>query len=63
MRQLDYGRGYQYAHDDAEGLVEQEHLPDELSGKKYYHPTNRGYEALVKDRLTKWHRILKERKK
>jgi putative ATPase len=62
MRELDYGKGYRYAHDDAEGLVDQEHLPDELSGRKYYHPTNRGYEALVKDRLTKWHRILHERK-
>ncbi|MGW8287051.1 MAG: replication-associated recombination protein A, partial [Desulfobulbales bacterium] len=51
MQQLDYGKGYQYAHDDAEGLVDQEHLPDELSGKRYYYPTNRGHEALVKDRL------------
>jgi len=63
MRELNYGKGYQYAHDDAEGLVDQEHLPEELSGRKYYHPTNRGYEALVKDRLTKWRRILQARKK
>jgi len=62
MRELDYGKGYKYAHDDAEGLVDQEHLPDELSGRKYYHPTNRGYEALVRDRLTKWRQILKTRK-
>jgi putative ATPase len=62
MQQLDYGKGYQYAHDDAEGLVDQEHLPDELSGKRYYYPTNRGHEALVKDRLTKWRQILKKRK-
>ena len=62
MQQLDYGKGYQYAHDAAEGLVEQEHLPEELSGKRYYNPTNRGYEALVKDRLTKWRQILKTRK-
>ncbi len=63
MQQLDYGKGYKYAHDDAEGLVDQEHLPEQLSGKKYYLPTNRGYEALVKDRLTKWRQILKARKK
>jgi len=63
MRELDYGKGYQYAHDDAEGLVEQEHLPEKLSGRKYYLPTNRGYEALVKDRLTKWRQILKARNK
>jgi putative ATPase len=62
MRELDYGRGYRYAHDDAEGIVDQEHLPDELCGRKYYHPTNRGYEALVKDRLAKWQQILNARK-
>lgn len=61
MRDLDYGKGYRYAHDDAEALVEQEHLPDELSGRRYYHPTNRGYEALVKERLSKWRQILKKR--
>ena len=62
MRDLDYGKGYRYAHDDTEGLVEQEHLPEELSGRKYYYPTNRGHEALVKDRLTKWRLILQARK-
>ena len=62
MRDLDYGKGYRYAHDDTDGLVDQEHLPDVLSGRKYYHPTNRGYEALVKDRLTKWRQILQARK-
>ena len=62
MRDLDYGKGYKYAHDDAEGLVDQDHLPEELSGRKYYHPTSRGHEALVKDRLTKWRQILKARK-
>ena len=62
MRELNYGKGYRYAHDDAEGLVEQEHLPEGLTGRTYYHPTNRGYESLVKDRLTKWRRILQARK-
>jgi putative ATPase len=62
MRDLDYGKGYRYAHDDTDGLVEQEHLPEELSGRKYYYPTNRGHEALVKDRLTKWRHILQARK-
>jgi putative ATPase len=62
MRNLDYGKDYRYAHDNTDALVDQEHLPDELSGRKYYHPTNRGYEALVKDRLTKWRQILQDRK-
>jgi putative ATPase len=62
MRDLDYGKGYRYAHDATDGLVDQEHLPEVLSGRKYYHPTNRGYESLVKDRLTKWRQILHARK-
>jgi len=63
MRDLDYGKGYRYAHDNADALVDQEHLPEELIGRKYYHPTTRGYEALVNDRLTKWRQILQARKK
>lgn len=62
MRELDYGKNYKYAHDHEHGLVEQDHLPPELSGTQYYYPTNRGFEATIHDRLTKWRRILKNRK-
>lgn len=61
MKDLGYGRNYQYAHDDPHALVDQEHLPDKLKGTTYYQPTNRGYEAIIKDRLQKWQQILKER--
>ncbi|MDR2548886.1 MAG: replication-associated recombination protein A [Desulfobulbus sp.] len=61
MKDFGYGRGYQYAHDDRDALVLQEHLPPELAGTVYYEPTNRGYEAVIKDRLTKWKQILKQR--
>ena len=61
MKDFGYGRGYQYAHDDRDGLVLQEHLPAELANTVYYEPTNRGYEAVIKDRLTKWKQILKQR--
>ncbi len=61
MKELGYGKGYKYAHDDKEGLVEQNHLPPELEGTVYYEPTNRGHEALVLDRLTKWRKILQAR--
>lgn len=62
MKGLGYGKGYQYAHDDPHALVEQNHLPSELEGTTYYQPTNRGYEAIIKDRLTKWHDLLKKKK-
>ncbi len=61
MKNLGYGKNYQYAHDNREGLVDQEHLPPELKGRIYYEPTNRGYEAVIRDRLIKWRKILKQR--
>lgn len=61
MKELDYGKGYKYAHDQPEGIVMQNHLPQELKGKKFYKPTNRGHEAVIGERLTKWHLILKQR--
>lgn len=63
MKDIGYGKGYQYAHDQPDGLVAQDHLPPQLAGRIYYHPTNRGHEAIVKDRLTKWREILQKREK
>jgi len=62
MKSLGYGKGYQYAHDNRDGIVDQDHLPDEISGTSFYQPTNRGYEAVVKDRLDKWRKILQKKK-
>lgn len=61
MKEIGYGAGYQYAHDSHDALVDQEHLPQELKGQTYYNPTNRGYEAIIRDRLTKWRKILQQR--
>lgn len=61
MKNIGYGKDYKYAHAYEEGLVEQEHLPDELHGRRYYEPSNRGFEAIIRDRLTKWRKILRER--
>ncbi len=61
MKEMGYGRGYRYAHDHGEGLVDQEHLPSELKGQRYYHPTDRGYEGIVRQRLQRWREILQER--
>jgi putative ATPase len=61
MKDMGYGKGYQYAHDDRDGLVAQEHLPLELKGQKYYIPTTRGYEGIIRERLIKWRKILQDR--
>jgi putative ATPase len=54
MSELGYGRGYQYAHDAPDALVEQEHLPLALRGRTYYRPTDRGLEAEIGRRLARW---------
>ncbi|MBR6221493.1 MAG: replication-associated recombination protein A [Clostridia bacterium] len=51
MRELDYGKGYQYAHDYDEKLTAMTCLPDSLAGKRYYAPTRQGEEAAFADRL------------
>ena len=51
MKELNYGKGYQYAHDSAEKLTNMQCLPDSLLGKEYYHPTEQGLEEKYKAKL------------
>ena len=51
MKELDYGKGYQYAHDTEEKLTSMQCLPDSLLGREYYKPTSQGTEAKFKERL------------
>ncbi|HEX5110650.1 MAG TPA: replication-associated recombination protein A [Vicinamibacterales bacterium] len=63
MKQLDYGRGYQYAHDEPEAVASMDCLPESLTGRHYYRPTERGFEKEIKRRLDAWERIKAERRK
>ena len=56
MKDLGYGRGYQYAHDAPQARVGQEHLPESLRDREYYRPTDRGLEAELGRRLAEWRR-------
>ena len=51
MKELDYGKGYIYAHDTEEKLTKMQCLPDALADRRYYHPTEQGQEKQVKERL------------
>ncbi|MBO8430349.1 replication-associated recombination protein A [Spirochaetes bacterium] len=51
MKELDYGKGYLYAHDTKEKLTTMQCLPDSLAGKEYYNPTEQGLEAKYKAKL------------
>ena len=51
MKELEYGKGYQYAHDSEEKLTNMQCLPESLAGREYYLPTEEGLEARFKTRL------------
>ena len=54
MKDLGYGRDYKYAHDFPGGVVPQDHFPEELGTRTYYHPTERGFEKIIGQRLEAW---------
>ncbi|MEW5876171.1 MAG: replication-associated recombination protein A [Candidatus Zixiibacteriota bacterium] len=62
MKRVGYGRGYMYPHDHEDALVDQEYLPPELAGSRFYTPTDRGLEERIKARLEEW-RTIKERRR
>ena len=51
MKELDYGKGYIYAHDTEEKMARMDCLPESRLGTSYYHPTDQGAEAALKKRL------------
>jgi putative ATPase len=51
MKELKYGSGYRYAHDEDEGVAAMSCLPEHLEGRRYYEPTERGLEAKIKEAL------------
>ena len=63
MAELDYGKGYQYAHDYAEKITPMQCLPDSLRDRKFYHPGVQGQEARYKERLEQIEAWKKEHRK
>jgi putative ATPase len=58
MKEMGYGAGYRYAHDEEGRIADQQHLPDELVGKRFYEPTQEGCEAAIAERMKAWERLL-----
>lgn len=66
MKDMGYGKGYQYAHDYASHLTTMECLPDSLKGKKYYKPTDQGVEKRVAERkrqIEQWKEEARQKEK
>ena len=60
MKELEYGKGYKYAHNEEDKLTTIQCLPDSLLGREYYRPTEEGIEARYKARLEKIKKWKKE---
>ena len=60
MKELEYGKGYKYAHSEKDKLTSMQCLPDSLAGREYYRPTEEGLEAKYKARLEEIKRWKKE---
>ena len=54
MKELDYGKGYKYAHDEPDAVANMDCLPENLQGREFYRPTEFGFEKEVKKRLAWW---------
>ena len=63
MKDLNYGKDYQYAHEAPDAIADMKCLPPSLAGKKYYNPTDRGFEKEIKRRLEGWEKVKEERRK
>jgi len=54
MKELGYGKGYQYAHNSATGYIPQEYLPEALRDQKFYDPGEIGFEKRIRERMEWW---------
>ncbi|HEY55218.1 MAG TPA: replication-associated recombination protein A [Dehalococcoidia bacterium] len=63
MKKMDYGKGYKYDHDYPGHFSGQQNLPDSLKGKRFYNPSDQGYEKQVAERLKTWWESISQAKK
>jgi len=63
MKELDYGKGYQYAHNVEGRVADMECLPPSLAGRRYFHPTGEGREKLLAQRMEEIARIKQEKRR
>jgi putative ATPase len=60
MKSVGYGKGYSYDHNAEEGFSGQDYWPEEMERQTFYEPTERGFEARVKERLDYWEKRRRE---
>ncbi|HET9337303.1 MAG TPA: replication-associated recombination protein A [Sphingomicrobium sp.] len=62
MKQIGYGKGYEYDHATEEGFSGADYWPEEMSPQTFYTPTGRGFEAKVAERLAYWEEMRREKR-
>jgi len=62
MKDLEYGKGYRYAHNEEDAVADMTCLPPALADRTYYEPPDRGFEKEIKRRLEGWKEIKKKRR-
>ena len=60
MKELGYAKGYKYAHNFKNHYIAQEYLPENLRDRRYYHPSDQGYEKKIKERMKRWEELKKQ---
>src|SRR5262249_27695777 len=62
MKDMGYGAGYRYAHDEEGRVADQQHLPEELGGRRFYEPTEEGFEAEIAKRMKAWEGLIAKKR-
>jgi len=57
MKEIGYGKGYEYDHDAKDGFSGQDYFPEGLARRHYYEPVERGFEREIKKRLDYWAKL------
>jgi putative ATPase len=61
MREIGYGKGYEYDHDTVEGFSGQNYFPDGMARREFYQPVERGFEREILKRLDYWKKLRAQR--
>jgi putative ATPase len=61
MKDLGYGEGYAYDHDQPEGFSGQDYFPEDMARQRFYRPVERGFEREIRKRLDYWARLREQR--
>jgi putative ATPase len=62
MRDIGYGEGYRYDHDEPDAFSGQDYWPEALGPQRFYEPTGRGFEQTIGKRLETWEQVRRERR-